>query len=147
MDRQIGFLEAFGAMTFLSFESELHRNWYVYDLAVNFVPALQAGQVKIFFDEENGFPTAFVTWALLDDETHEKLLLDGITPPPEKWNSGEHLWFIDFLSPFGNPYKLIRELQLASFSGFETANFISRNSDGSIRKIRTWKSSLHKSEK
>jgi len=84
MDRQIGFLEAFGAMTFLSFNSDLHRNWYVSDLAVNFVPALQTGQVKIFFDEMNGAPTAFVTWALLDDETHEQLLADGLTSANRK---------------------------------------------------------------
>lgn len=68
------FYEVLGIMTALAFESELHRAWSISDLQANFIPAIILGHCKVYFDRER-HPCAFATWALVDDETHLKLLV------------------------------------------------------------------------
>lgn len=79
-DRSIGFFEALGMMTAVAMASD-YRNWSVSEIEAYLVPALQAGQSKVYFDEDS-LPMAFVTWALVNDEYHNALYLHGQNPPP-----------------------------------------------------------------
>ncbi|CAN7388529.1 toxin-activating lysine-acyltransferase [Pararhizobium sp. LjRoot255] len=137
------FYDVLGIMTALAFESELHRNWSVSDLQMNFIPAIILGHSKIYFNQERN-PCAFATWALVDDQTHFQLLADGNTPRLEKWNSGRHLWFIDIVAPFGNALSVVRDLQRIMFPTADGAHSIYRNADGSVRRYRRWRNALSK---
>lgn len=137
------FYEVLGIMTALAFESELHRAWSISDLQANFIPAIILGHCKVYFDRER-HPCAFATWALVDDETHLKLLADGNTPEHEKWNLGHHLWFIDIVAPFGNALSVVRDLQRVMFPAADGAHSIYRNPDGSVRRYRRWRNALSK---
>lgn len=138
-DVTIDFKAALGSMVWLSFHSPLHRNWPIASLEDNFWPALKHGQCKIYYDGEQ--PNAFVTWALLDHPSHNRLLADGLTPGVDKWNSGKNLWFIDIVAPFGNALGVIRDLQRNYFSEYN-AHSIKRNSDGTIARIKKWRNYL-----
>lgn len=133
----IEYIEALGCMTFLALQSLLHRNWTIADMETNFLPALEVGQCKIYF-YDNGFPKAFITWALLDDESHNQLKTDGITPPLEKWSSGKHVWFIDLITPDGKSLQIVRDIQRNYFPNVQ-CHSIRRNSDGTIRRISNWR--------
>ncbi|NLS17305.1 toxin-activating lysine-acyltransferase [Rhizobium sp. P40RR-XXII] len=134
--RKLGATEALGSMAFLTLQSPLHRRWLLADLERNFVPALKTGQCKIyFFGPDN--PKAFVTWTLVDDVTHLKLMSDGLTPDESKWASGDNLWFIDVVAPHGDAAMVIRDLRQNHFSG-QNGYSIKRNPDGSINRIKKW---------
>ncbi|WP_273795169.1 toxin-activating lysine-acyltransferase [Brucella intermedia] len=124
-------------MTHLALQSPLHRGWNIADIETNFLPPLQYGQCKIYF-YETGLPRAFITWALLDDDTHNQLQIDGITPPPEKWVSGKHVWFIDLIAPHGDALRVVRDIQRNHFPGIQ-CHSIRRNLDGSIRRRSDWR--------
>ena len=121
--------------------SQLHRSWYVSDIEHNIFPALQTGQCKIYLDDD-GLPTACVTWALVNDEDHEALLQKGQTPPPERWAIGRNLWFIDAIAPFANPIGIVRDLQRNYFAHHSCAHAVRRNCDGGIRRIQTWRNPM-----
>ncbi|WP_245525649.1 toxin-activating lysine-acyltransferase [Mesorhizobium sp. M00.F.Ca.ET.216.01.1.1] len=137
-NERIGYFEALGMVTALALASELHRDWSISDVDHNIIPALRVGQCKIYRDDR-GQPTACVTWAVVDKETHSELLLFGRTPPSGKWSSGPHLWFIDAITPFGHPIHLVRDLQRNHFAHLREAHAIRRNPDGSIKRIQTWR--------
>jgi cytolysin-activating lysine-acyltransferase len=130
-------LESLGSMTFLALRSPVHRNWLISDIETNYVPALKFGQCKIYFASPEK-PIAFVTWAFLDDSTHAQLLEDGRTPHESKWTTGENLWFIDVVAPYGDSVKVIRDMRQNYFSG-RHAHSIRRNTDGSIRRFQQWR--------
>ncbi|MBB3286906.1 MULTISPECIES: toxin-activating lysine-acyltransferase [unclassified Rhizobium] len=135
--RKLGAMDALGCMAFLALQSPLHRRWLVADMETNFVPALKAGQCKIyFFGPDN--PKAFVTWALVDEERHLKLMSDGLTPHESKWASGDNLWFIDVVAPYGDAAMVIRDMRQNHFSG-QNGYSIKRNPDGSINRIKKWR--------
>lgn len=140
-DERIDYFEALGMLTELALHSALHRNWFVADIGTNIVPALRAGQCKIYFDEHR-LPTSFATWALVDDDGHAALKSHGRTPAPDRWTSGAHLWFIDVVAPFGNARQVVRDLQRQHFSHVPVAHAVRRNADGSMRRIQTWHNGL-----
>lgn len=143
-DRSIGFFEALGMMTAVAMASD-YRDWSVSEIEACLVPALQAGQCKVYFDENN-LPMAFVTWALVDDECHNALYLHGQNPPPDRWTSGSNLWFTDIVAPFGNTLHIIRDLQRNHFPHLH-AHSIKRNGDGSIKRIKVWRNALARSSR
>ncbi|WP_245517121.1 MULTISPECIES: toxin-activating lysine-acyltransferase [unclassified Mesorhizobium] len=116
-----------------------YRNWHVADIVHNIVPALRVGQGKIFLDDQRR-PTAFVTWALVDDECHNNLRCHGQNPPDDRWCSGSHLWFIDILAPFNNVRSIIRDIQYQQFPDVRCAYSIRRDAAGGIRRVNVWKS-------
>lgn len=134
----IDFFEALGLMTTVAMASE-YRTWTILEIERYLVPALRVGQCKIYFDD-HGNPSAFVTWAMLDDESHQALLDSGRNPPPDRWASGTNLWFMDIVVPFGNLLSIVRDLQ-RSFPGHH-AHSIRRNADGSVRHVNRWRNTL-----
>ena len=135
--RRISLLESLGAMTALALSSPLHCGWAVSALGLNFMPALRAGQCKIYFDE--GEPRAFATWALVDEERDRDLRTLGRTPPPDLWSSGGNLWLIDVVAPFGGSRRVVRDLRRNHFADFAVAYAVRRNPDGSVKRISEWR--------
>ncbi len=135
---RVPFFEALGMITSLMMNSR-YESWLVSDIACNIMPALRVGQCKIYFDG-TGAPSAFVTWACVDDASHDALRLEGRNPPPEKWTSGRNLWVIDLVAPFGNTFYVIKQdLYRSHFKGYDVAHAIRRNPDGSVRRIQVWR--------
>ncbi|UWR59714.1 toxin-activating lysine-acyltransferase [Phaeobacter inhibens] len=101
MDRNQNFL-AFGKIAWLWSNSVLHKDWSVNQQAGFVLPAIANGQYYIV--EEKGYPVAYCSWALLDRKTEEEYLINPNALDPDKWNSGDRLWFIDWISPFSAKY-------------------------------------------
>lgn len=135
-DISVDFFSALGCMDFLALDSQLHQSWPVVSVEDKFLPALEQGQCKIYYSQDK--PSAFVIWAFVDDATHQRLLKDGVTPDSSKWNSGDNLWFIDIVAPFGNALCIVRDLQRNHFPGHH-AHSIKRNPNGSIARIKRWR--------
>lgn len=134
-------------ITSLAMQTNLYRRWFVHDLDRLLVPALMCGQCKIYFSQ-SGNPSAFVTWAFLNNEDHEQMLANGSepnlfengpNPDISKWTTGKNLWFMDAVALDGNIMAITRELRKTHFPDHEIANSIRRNPDGTIRKCNMWR--------
>ncbi|MDV7142566.1 toxin-activating lysine-acyltransferase [Tropicimonas sp. TH_r6] len=96
------------------------------------LPPLALGQLRIW--RSGGLPVGMATWAYLDAET-EQAVVDGDQPlSPEAWNCGRLPVVMDFVAPFGNGFKMARDLTRTIFPGvaFRAAR---RSSDGRLTKI------------
>lgn len=137
--RRYGFFEIFGMMTAVAIDSD-YNQLTVRELGSYLVPALDAGQYKVYLNNL-GRPSAFVTWAFVDDECHQILSESGINPPPNRWRAGPNLWFMDIVAPFGDARTIVRDLQRNHFPDLR-AHSIKRNADGSIKRVKVWKNLL-----
>ncbi len=109
--------EALGAVTWLLMRSVAHKHLFAADFEWLIIPPLQLMQFRIFRDDKR--PLGYVSWALVD-ETVEARLMQGVTKlAPKDWNSGDRLWIVDVVAPFGGAAKLLEEVQTRVFKDKE----------------------------
>ncbi len=90
---------ALGKIAWLWMNSPLHRDWTI-DLLSRFaLPPVELGQYLLL--ERDGLPVAYCSWAHLSGEAELAYLLDAGNIPLADWNGGDHLWFVDWVAPFG----------------------------------------------
>jgi cytolysin-activating lysine-acyltransferase len=68
------------------------------------------GQFRLW--QSNGKPIGFASWAFMNDEAEDRITKKGIRRlMPTDWKSGEALWLIDFVAPFGGQEAMLKELR------------------------------------
>jgi cytolysin-activating lysine-acyltransferase len=78
-----------------------YQDWRIADLKARLLPPITLQQCKIF--RHKGFPVAFVSWALVNEDIEKRLQQSPELPlGPREWRSGPKLCFMDIASPKGN---------------------------------------------
>ncbi|MCB2218462.1 toxin-activating lysine-acyltransferase [Desulfofustis glycolicus] len=106
-------LPALGPVIMLYLQSPHRRYQFISDLEWLLIPPLVSGQCKLYMKQE--YPISFVSWAFLTDEVEKRLLGNGGRLRPEDWTSGERLWLIDIVAPFGGVETVLSDMR-SSFS-------------------------------
>jgi cytolysin-activating lysine-acyltransferase len=109
-------LPALGPVIMLYLQSPHRRYQFISDLEWLLIPPLVSGQCKLYMQQE--YPISFVSWAFLDNEVEKRLLGNGGRLRPEDWASGERLWLIDIVAPFGGVERVLADMR-KSFSDRE----------------------------
>ena len=128
-----------GEVTSLMLLSPIHQRYLVSDIGDIITPALDKNQFRIYHKGAN--PVAILTWAWLSDEVHEKYKEGNYLLKDDEWNSGKHLWFIDFIAPFGNGSKILADIKKLRHELFKDATFahaIRPDGYGNIKRIMTF---------
>lgn len=98
-----------GGVILLCGASKLHKR-YPIDLIIRLVvPSLKSKQFLYYEDNES--PIAFCNWAFLDDALLESVIHKEYTLKPSQWDVGEHLFFPEFIAPFGHCRRVITDLK------------------------------------
>jgi len=118
-----------GEMTWLMTQSKGHRLMFLGDLEWMAMPALLLRQYRIFRDD-NKQPVGLALWAKVSPEVEERLAQGGANKlKPEDWNSGDILWLVDLVAPFGRQDDMLNELRSSVLKG-ETLKFHRTTPDG-----------------
>lgn len=89
-----------GRVVWLWLRSPLHREWPVIVLRNHVMPSLQHGSFAMMHDGRN--PLGFFSWASLSEEAERRYLKNPNSLRPEDWVSGDRVWIIDMVAPFGH---------------------------------------------
>ncbi|GHD64293.1 toxin-activating lysine-acyltransferase [Jeongeupia chitinilytica] len=101
------------------------------------------GQTKSFFSP-TGKPVAFVSWALVNAATEQRLIDDGrYILHPSEWHEGDRLVIMDFCANEGSFRSALRLLRQQHASGTlwpeaRSIRSIRRNDDGTLHHVLTW---------
>ncbi len=106
--------EALGLASWLWQQSPLHRDWPIGLMSNNVWPAIERRQFLVARQRE-GRPLFYVSWAWLDDERERQYLHDTNSLRGKDWQSGQRLWFIDWIAPFGGTQTFVRHLRKEIF--------------------------------
>lgn len=88
-----------GKVIWLWSYSSLHRRWPLESAIHYIIPAIEKEQCRLIVDQ-NGMPRGYTSWAWLSSEAEKRYILDPNSLSYNDWNSGDRLWFIDFIAPF-----------------------------------------------
>ena len=121
-----------GDITTLFLRSNYHKNFPIINMFAVVVEPLTINQCKIYYNNKN-LPIAFVSWAWVSNVISEKYQKGDYLLQPNEWKSGEHLWIMDFIAPYGHTRKIVADLYENVFGREQKANFLRRNPDGSVK--------------
>lgn len=125
-------LLSIGKLHFLAGFCPLHRQLPSFALARIFYPAINNGCVR-FFENDDGKTAAALIWARLSDDVSQHMLADRVPPKEADWTSGNTLWFLDLLAPFGHGRTVAR--QIARNPPSEAFCFARLDSAGQVRRV------------
>ena len=106
-------LPAMGPVIMLYLQSPHRRFHFISDLEWLLLPPLVSGQCKLYMKKE--YPISFISWAFLNETAEKRLLQNGGKLRPEDWKSGDRLWIIDIVAPFGGIDKMIQDIRKNEF--------------------------------
>jgi cytolysin-activating lysine-acyltransferase len=99
---------ALGEMCWLLSQSPTHRHaLFCADLEWLVMPPLMQGQYRLFYGE--GRPVGVALWAFVS-ETVEQRLAGGGRIGSEDWRSGDRVWLVEIVAPFGNQDRMLDDL-------------------------------------
>lgn len=108
--------EALGSAVWLWMHSRPHRSAPLRLLSTLLLPAIKSGQFVIA--SESGKPVFYMSWAALDAGAERRYVQN---PPecmaPEDWASGDRLWILDWVAPFGHTAAMRRLVATRLFPG------------------------------
>lgn len=90
----------------LATASPRHRNWTVADIERLFWPPIIAGQCLVAIEDDK--PVGFMSWAFLSEDVATGFANRTRILQADEWASGEQLWIIDLIAPFGHCKEFVR---------------------------------------
>lgn len=107
--------EALGSAVWLWMHSSSHRNLPLHTLSSLLLPAIQRRQFILV--AEAGRPVFYLAWANLSEAAERRYLgQHPLLMPEADWNSGERIWILDWVAPFGHT-RAMRRLVARLFAG------------------------------
>lgn len=88
---------------------------FLADIEVTLLPPILLDQCRLF--SRDGMPFAFFTWARVSDGVDWRLRGGVLRIAPHEWKSGEHVWLMDAVTPFGGAEPLFEQLRRDALAG------------------------------
>lgn len=124
--------EVLGEITWLMSQSPLHKQFFISDLEWFVMAPVLLQQFRLFYDKDK--PIGVVFWATVNDEVEERLESGTSRLRPQDWKSGNSLWVVEVIAPFGGSEEMVRDLKTKVFAE-RTLKVLVSNAQG--REIRT----------
>jgi len=131
----------FAEACWLMSRSKAHGHVTMGDMDWLVLPPIILKQARIFRDGKQD-PIAFMSWALVSDEVNHRLKSGVQKLEPVDWNSGQHFWIIDLVTPFGEALPILeivytllpadRPHPVLPFGGKDLTSLVGRNRNAPI---------------
>jgi len=106
-----------GPVAWLMMQQAATRHALLSELEWRVMPPLVLDQAKLYMNDQA--PVAFVSWALLSEPVASRYAGAPHQLKPVDWRSGEQVWVIDLVAPFGGVKDIVEELRNKIFAGRE----------------------------
>lgn len=113
--------EVLGEIVWLMSQSALHKQFFISDLEWLVMTPVLLQQFRLFYADDK--PIGVVFWARVSAEVEQRLT-DGVSKlRPQDWKSGDRLWVVEAIAPFGKAEDMVRDLKLKVFPN-ETITYL-----------------------
>lgn len=134
----LGKLPLLGPVVWLYMHASSHKHLFLTDVEWMIIPPMALNQYKLYMKEEA--PLAYASWAFVDEETEKRLLSGRVRLAPKDWKSGERLWLIDLVAPFGGGKDVLKDIRDNVFPSRPIKQLVPDADGKGVRPIE-WKSS------
>jgi len=84
-------------------------------------------QFRLFYAKDR--PLGVVFWGLVSQEVEERLKAGTARLLPQDWKSGDRLWAVEVIAPFGRAEEMVKDLEAKVFKDREI-RFVVLGADG-----------------
>lgn len=125
-------LPILGPALWLYARDPLRKYMFVGDVDWMLLPPVVLDQCRLYSKAD--LPFAFITWAFVDNKVDERLRSHHPKIAPHEWKSGENVWLIDVVTPFGKMEETVKDLHNLMFPD-KTVNALipESNSSGNLK--------------
>lgn len=113
--RVMGKIPVLGAVAWLMMQQAGARHTLLSELDWRVMPALVQEQAKLYM--RDSAPIAYVSWAKLSDTAAQRYIEAPHHLTAADWKSGDQIWLIDLVTPFGAAAEVMKELRETVFAG------------------------------
>lgn len=103
-----------GAVAWLMMQQAGARHTLLSEMEWRVMPPLVMDQAKLYM--RDGAPVAYVSWAQLSEKTAQRYLEAPHHLMAADWKSGDQIWIIDLVTPFGGAPEVMKELRETVFA-------------------------------
>lgn len=104
-----------GEITWLMTQSPIHKQLFIGDLEWFAMPAILVEQFRIFYGPNS--PAAVALWAMVSEETEERLKAGAHKLRADEWQGGDRPWLIELIAPFGAQDEILADFSISVFGG------------------------------
>jgi cytolysin-activating lysine-acyltransferase len=116
-----------GEIVWLMSQSPLHKQFFISDLEWFIMTPALLQQFRTFYATDR--PIGVVLWANVSDEVAERLAQGTTKLRPQDWKSGDKLWVVEVIAPFGGAEEMVKDLKEKVFPT-KPVHFLAVNKDG-----------------
>jgi cytolysin-activating lysine-acyltransferase len=116
-----------GEIVWLMSQSALHKQFFISDLEWFVMTPILCQQFRLFYAKNK--PVGVVLWAFANDEVAKRLAEGTTKLRPQDWKSGDQLWVVEAIAPFGGPEAMIQNLKDQVFADKEL-RYLTMNAEG-----------------
>lgn len=99
-----------GDIVTLMMQSPTHLNYKIQHFSSVVLPPVQLNQYRIYHNAKKQ-PVGFVSWAMLSKEAEQKFLNQATPLTLEEWASGDSIYIMEFIAPYGHAQKITTDLK------------------------------------
>ena len=99
-----------GDIITLMTQSPAHADYKISHLSKVVLPPVQLNQYRIYHNAKKE-PVGFVSWAMLSKEAEKQFLNESKPLTLEQWASGDIVYIMEFIAPYGHALKIIKDMQ------------------------------------
>jgi len=121
-----------GEMVWLYSMSDLHRDWTISSIHQWVLPAIQHQHFRVY--RKGAKPVALITWAWLSAEIETAYVRNPSSLRPQDWKSGDRLWLLDLIAPFGDTRHVVSDVRATIFKN-EVGRFLRAKKGADTMKI------------
>ncbi len=129
-------LPILGPAMWLYARDPVKKFMFVGDIDWAVLPPIVLDQCRLY--TKGGLPYAFVTWALVSPEVAQRLRSPQPKIAPHEWKSGEEVWLIDAIAPFGQLEETLKELIEKNFAGKKVSAHLPDPAHPGANILREW---------
>jgi cytolysin-activating lysine-acyltransferase len=109
--------EVLGEIVWLMSQSPLHKQFFISDLEWLVMTPMLLQQFRLFYDKDK--PIGVLFWGTVSEEVEARLAAGTSRMRPQDWKSGDRLWVVEVIAPFGGADEMVQDLKAKVFPGRE----------------------------
>jgi cytolysin-activating lysine-acyltransferase len=90
-------------------------------------------QFRMFYDKDK--PIGVVFWGTVSDDVAARLAEGTSKLRPQDWKSGDNLWVVEVIAPFGGPEEMVKDLKAAVFPDREIRMLVVKDGKRDVRVV------------
>ncbi len=123
----------FGEVVWLFTQSPKHKNFFLFDLEWLVMTPIMLQQFRVFYAPDR--PIGVALWAFVNEAVEKRLMSGNARLAPNDWKSGDRLWLVDIVAPYGGQDEMIKDLKEKVFPNQEIKFLAVAEGNATAKKI------------